>query len=130
MSDSNNSFMNVTNVENNSQTASSTNYILDVPGSEGSFSQTPLNITNSDVDVLMGSMRIPNTANISDVLMHAKDDNEHERIVLPITQYKNILLAPKVLNDISEFNNEPFSLLKLDSDNLTDEEIKSLIEGE
>jgi hypothetical protein len=130
MSASNNSFMNATNVENSSQSASSTNYILDTSSFEESSVKTPSNITNLDVDVLMGPMRIPDATNTSDVLMHAKDDNEHERIVLPITQYKNVLLAPKVLDDISEFNNEPFSLLKIDSDDLTDDEIKSLIEGE
>lgn len=62
----------------------------------------------------------------SDYLLHGKDSDRTERIILPITRYGNILSAPSVVTEDIEVNGAPFHLLKTGTVKLTAEEIHYL----
>ena len=40
-------------------------------------------------------------ASVSDVLLHNRDTDRTETVILPITRYNNVMNAPKVISDIS-----------------------------
>ena len=65
----------------------------------------------------------------SDILMHNKDTSETERIVFPITRYRNILSAPSVVTDSDEIYGAPFHLLKMEDEEeeMTVSEIRKLV---
>lgn len=62
----------------------------------------------------------------SDYLLHGKDSDRTERIILPITRYGNILSAPSVVTEDIEVSGAPFHLLKQRTVKLTAEEIRDL----
>lgn len=65
----------------------------------------------------------------SDILMHQKDTNETERIVFPITRYRNLLSAPSVVTDSDEIYGAPFHLLEMEDEEeeMTVSEIRKLV---
>ena len=63
---------------------------------------------------------------VSDYLLHGKDSDRTERIILPITKYGNILSAPSVVTEDTEVNGAPCHLLKQGTVKLTAEEIRDL----
>lgn len=71
------------------------------------------------------SRKLP--ASVTDTLLHMKDSDSTEEIVLPITRYKNILNAPRVVNNIHSLKGAPFILYKTDSETLSTTEIRKLV---
>lgn len=67
---------------------------------------------------------VPN--NVSDVLMHGKDSDRTERILLPFTKYSNIMHAPNIISEDIEIKGAPFHLLETDTEELSDVEIRKL----
>ena len=65
-------------------------------------------------------------ASVSDVLLHDKDSDRTERVVMPITRYKNVLNAPNVVNTTNELRGAPFLLLATETETLTIEQIRRL----
>lgn len=56
---------------------------------------------------------------VSDTLLHLKDSDSSEKVVLPITRYDNVMNAPRVVTNGDNIG-APFVLLK------TDEEVISI----
>lgn len=73
------------------------------------------------------TIRIPKTA--TDVVMHSKDNNGEERLVLPVTRYKNILNAPRMVTDLDITITSPFVIYAESAEELSTDEIKELISG-
>jgi hypothetical protein len=73
------------------------------------------------------TIRIPKTA--TDVIMHSKDNNGEERLVLPVTRYKNILNAPRMVTDLDTTITSPFVIYAESAEELSTDEIKELISG-
>lgn len=65
-------------------------------------------------------------ASVSDVLLHDKDSDRTERVVMPITRYKNVLNAPNVVNTTNELRGAPFLLLATETETLSIEQIRRL----
>ena len=57
---------------------------------------------------------------VSDTLLHDKDSDRTERVILPITRYVNVLNSPKV----EEILGAPFSLIATDTETLTVSDIR------
>lgn len=67
---------------------------------------------------------IPNS--VTDTLMHGKDSDRTERILLPITRYNNVMNSPNVVTEDIETKGAPFHLLETSTVLLTEDEIRSL----
>ena len=66
-------------------------------------------------------------ASVSDVLLHDKDSDRSERVIMPITRYKNVLNAPNVVTAANAVKGAPFVLLATESEVLSTAELRSLI---
>lgn len=65
-------------------------------------------------------------ASISDTLLHHKDTDQTEKVILPITRYNNVLNAPKVVSSVTSVKGAPFVLFISDSEELSTEELRKL----
>ena len=72
----------------------------------------------------MARNKIP--VSVSDTLMHIKDSDKTERVILPITRYGNVLNAPKVVGDVTTVMGAPFVLLETSTETLTTAEIRRI----
>lgn len=63
---------------------------------------------------------------VSDVLLHTKDTDRTERVIMPITRYQNVLSSPNIVTDVDEVPGAPFHLLITDSEELTAADIRKL----
>lgn len=70
--------------------------------------------------------KIPMT--VSDTLLHVKDSDTTESVILPITRYDNVMNSPRVVTDGSNIG-APFVLLKTDEEYITLEELRKLCGG-
>lgn len=61
---------------------------------------------------------------VSDTLLHDKDSDRTERVILPITRYVNVLNSPKVVENGGEILGAPFSLIATDTETLTVSDIR------
>ena len=68
-------------------------------------------------------------ASVSDVLLHDRDSEKSERVILPITRYDNIMNAPKVVHHIDSVKGAPFILYTTDTEWMSTEEIRKLGNG-
>ena len=66
-------------------------------------------------------IKIPKS--IADVLLHVKTSDLTERVIMPVTRYDNVLCAPRV--EI-EREGAPFNLLQVDTEELSEEEIRKI----
>jgi len=66
-------------------------------------------------------------ASVSDVLLHDKNSDRTERVILPITRYENVLNAPGVVNNGNSLKGAPFLLLKTGTDTLSTEDLRRLV---
>ena len=66
-------------------------------------------------------------ASVSDVLLHEKDSDRSERVIMPITRYKNVLNAPNVVTTPNAIKGAPFVLLATETEVLSTAELRSLI---
>ena len=69
-------------------------------------------------------IKIPKT--IADVLLHVKTSDLTERVIMPVTRYDNVLCAPRVVTEEIEREGAPFNLLQVDTEELSEEEIRKL----
>ena len=65
-------------------------------------------------------------ASVSDVLLHEKDTDRTEKVVMPITRYKNVLNAPNIVTTANDVKGAPFVLLETDTESLSIEQIRAL----
>ena len=65
-------------------------------------------------------------AAVSDVLLHEKDTDRTEKVVMPITRYKNVLNAPNIVTTANDVKGAPFVLLETDTETLSIEQIRAL----
>ena len=70
-------------------------------------------------------VKIP--ATVSDVLLHNRDSDRTENVILPITRYNNVMNAPKLINDTSATNGAPFTLLATETETLSAAQLRKLI---
>jgi hypothetical protein len=73
------------------------------------------------------SKKIP--VSVTDLLMHQKDTDMTERVVLPITRYKNVLNAPQLVNNPYSVKGAPFLLYATETETLDTSEIRKYING-
>lgn len=64
---------------------------------------------------------------VSDHILHGKDSDRTERIILPITRYDNVLCAPRVITNSFEHSGAPFYLMRTDKVDVSDTEIRRLL---
>ena len=65
-------------------------------------------------------------ASVTDVLLHEKNSDKTERVIMPITRYQNVLSAPNVVTSTTSVKGAPFVLLVTDSETLTTAELRKL----
>ena len=65
-------------------------------------------------------------AAVSDVLLHDKTSDRTEKVILPITRYKNVLNAPGVVTAENCIKGAPFVLLQTGTDVLSTAELRKL----
>ena len=58
--------------------------------------------------------KLPKT--VADTLLHVKDTDLTEKIMMPITRYRNILNAPNVIKNPTDVSGAPFVLLEQSSE--------------
>ena len=63
---------------------------------------------------------------VSDTLLHEQDSDRTERVILPITRYRNVLNAPDLVTDGNAVKGAPFVLLAMDTETLDTSEIREL----
>lgn len=63
---------------------------------------------------------------VTDILMHGKDSDAVERVLLPITRYGAVMNAPNLVTEEIETNGAPFHLLVTDTITLTDDDIRKI----
>ena len=68
-------------------------------------------------------------ASVTDTLLHEKDSDRTERVILPITRYKNVLSAPQVVTNGNSVKGAPFVLLATDTEKLSTSELRKLAGG-
>lgn len=64
---------------------------------------------------------------VTDVILHDKDKDNVERVILPVTRYKNILNAPRLVYDTNSIAGSPFSLYVSESESVSLADLKELI---
>ena len=65
-------------------------------------------------------------ASVSDVLLHEKNSDRTEKVIMPVTRYKNVLNAPTVVSSTGAVAGAPFILLCTDKETLTISELRKL----
>lgn len=63
---------------------------------------------------------------VSDVLLHTKEKADSERVILPITRYKNIMNAPRLVSSSNAAKGAPFVLFETDQEVLSIEELRTI----
>lgn len=66
---------------------------------------------------------------VSDSLLHMKDTDGTEKTVLPLTRYKNVMNAPKVISNPFSSEGAPYALYVTDTEELDVVDIRKLING-
>lgn len=65
-------------------------------------------------------------SSVTDVLLHSKDTDRTERVIMPITRYANVLSAPNIVEDVDEVPGAPFHLLATETELLSTSDIRKL----
>ena len=65
-------------------------------------------------------------SSVDDVLLHVKDSESTEKVVLPITRYGNVLHSPKVIGNVEDTNGAPFVMYASDTEELSADDIRDL----
>ena len=73
------------------------------------------------------STKIP--ASVADTLLHEKNSDLTERVVLPITRYRNVLNSPNVVSNVNSIKGAPFVLYENDTEILSASELRKLADG-
>lgn len=64
---------------------------------------------------------------VSDVLLHDKNSDRTEKVVLPITRYDNVMNSPTKIDTINNAKGAPFVLYQAETVSLTTEQIRSYV---
>lgn len=64
---------------------------------------------------------------VSDTLLHEQDSDRTERVILPITRYRNVLNAPTLVTDGNAVKGAPFLLLAMDSETIDTSQLRELV---
>ncbi len=65
-------------------------------------------------------------ASASDTILHAKDEDNKERIIFPFTRYDDVLSAPHVVKDVDTIYGSPFHLLEIETENVPRKVLRNL----
>jgi hypothetical protein len=68
--------------------------------------------------------KLPKT--VADTLLHVKDTDLTEKIMMPITRYRNILNAPNVIKNPTDVSGAPFVLLEQSSEIISVDKIRKM----
>ena len=68
-------------------------------------------------------------ASVSDTLLHDKISDQEEKVILPITRYRNVLNAPKVVTTPNAAKGTPFALYATETETLSTSDLRKLIDG-
>nr|DAR94454.1 MAG TPA: hypothetical protein [Caudoviricetes sp.] len=71
--------------------------------------------------------KLPKT--VADTLLHVKDTDLTEKIMLPITRYRNVLNAPGVIKNPTDIAGAPFVLLEQSVESIPVEKIRKMCGG-
>jgi hypothetical protein len=71
--------------------------------------------------------KLPKT--VADTLLHVKDTDTTEKIMLPITRYRNILNAPGVIKTPTDISGAPFVLYEQSDELVPVEKIRKMVGG-
>lgn len=66
-------------------------------------------------------------ASVSDVLLHDKNTDRTERVIMPITRYKNVLNAPALVKSAQSLKGAPFLLLQTGTETLSTADLRNLV---
>lgn len=120
----------IENVSFDNRTVTGDDYFVDTDGFEPeSFPDVPEVIRNRTSKFILDKIDKASSISVSDTLLHSKDGNSEERIILPITRYGNIFSAPNFITDLEDTCGAPFSLLKVESVEVDNEVIVSMLGG-
>ena len=68
--------------------------------------------------------KLPKT--VADTLLHVKDTDLTEKIMMPITRYSNVLNAPNVIKNPTDVSGAPFVLLEQSSEIISVDKIRKM----
>lgn len=68
--------------------------------------------------------KLPKT--VADTLLHVKDTDLTEKIMMPITRYRNVLNAPNVIKNPTDVSGAPFVLLEQSSEIVSTDKIRKM----
>ena len=68
--------------------------------------------------------KLPKT--VAETLRHVKDTDLTEKIMMPITRYRNILNAPNVIKNPTDVSGAPFVLLEQSSEIISVDKIRKM----
>ena len=68
-------------------------------------------------------------ASVSDILLHDKNSDNTEKVILPITRYDNVLNAPNLVTNSNAVKGAPFLIYSTDTETLSTSEIRKLVNG-
>lgn len=68
--------------------------------------------------------KLPKT--VADTLLHVKDTDLTEKIMMPITRYSNVLNAPNVIKNPTDVAGAPFVLLEQSSEIVSVDKIRKM----
>lgn len=68
--------------------------------------------------------KLPKT--VADTLLHVKDTDLTEKIMMPITRYRNVLNAPNVIKNPTDVSGAPFVLLEQSSEIISVDKIRKM----
>ena len=68
--------------------------------------------------------KLPKT--VADTLLHIKDTDLTEKIMMPVTRYRNVLNAPNVIKNPTDVAGAPFVLLEQSSEIISVDKIRKM----
>lgn len=63
---------------------------------------------------------------LHDILMHLKDTDKSEKIVLPVTRYENVTNAPNLITNGEQHPGAPFHLLATSSEKVSIADLRKM----
>jgi hypothetical protein len=120
----------IENVGFDSKNVTPDDYFVDTEGYDVKpFPDVPESIKKRTSKFILDKIDKASSISVSDILLHSKDGNSEERIILPFTRYGNIFSAPNFITSIEDTCGAPFSLLKVDTVELDNKVIVSMLGG-
>lgn len=64
---------------------------------------------------------------VNNTLLHLRDSNDREQVILPITSYDNVLGRPRISTSTTNLGGSPFSLLYTSTVRMSAEKLRKLV---